>query len=97
VTEQHKKELDRHFAWFESKLPPKLARFVAWLRKPSSRLARIPLAILLVVGGVVDVAIRTGFGCAGCAGLAKADVAGAWMDRAQMGRADGTQRLKIMN
>jgi hypothetical protein len=52
VTEQHKAELDQHFAWFEGKLPPKLARFVAWLRKPSSRLARIPLAILLVVGGI---------------------------------------------
>jgi hypothetical protein len=52
VTEQHKIELDQHFAWFEGKLPPKLARFVAWLRKPSSRLARIPLAILFIVGGV---------------------------------------------
>ena len=27
-------------------------RFVGWLRKPSSRYARIPLAILLIVGGV---------------------------------------------
>jgi hypothetical protein len=51
VTKQDKRELDRHFAWFEGKLPPKPARFVAWLRKPSSRLARIPLAILLIVGG----------------------------------------------
>ena len=51
MTEQDKRELDRHFAWFEGKLPPKPARFVTWLRKPSSRLARIPLAILLIVGG----------------------------------------------
>jgi hypothetical protein len=51
VTGQDKKELDRHFAWFEGKLPPKPARAVAWLRRPSSRLARIPLAILLIVGG----------------------------------------------
>jgi hypothetical protein len=51
VTKQAKMELDRHFAWFEGKLPPKLARFVAWLRKPSSRLVRIPLAILLIAGG----------------------------------------------
>ena len=28
------------------------ARFVGWLRKPSSRLVRIPLAILLMVGGI---------------------------------------------
>lgn len=52
MTEQDKTELDRHFAWFEGKLPPKLAHFVAWLRKPSSRLARIPLALLLIVGGI---------------------------------------------
>ena len=51
MTKQAKLELDRHFAWFEGKLPPKLARFVAWLRKPSSRLVRIPLAILLIAGG----------------------------------------------
>ena len=45
-------EIDRHFAWFESKLSPRLAKFVGWLRRPSSALVRIPLAILLVVGGV---------------------------------------------
>jgi hypothetical protein len=45
-------ELDRHFAWFETKLPPRLARFVGWLRKPSSQLVRIPLAILLIAGGI---------------------------------------------
>ena len=45
-------ELDRHLAWFEGKLPPRPAKFVGWLRKPSSRYARIPAAILLMVGGV---------------------------------------------
>ena len=45
-------ELDRHFAWFEARLPPRPAKFVRWLRKPSSRLVRIPLALLLVLGGV---------------------------------------------
>ena len=48
---QHQKELDRHFAWFQKKLPPGPARFVGWLRKPSSIYARIPIAILLVAGG----------------------------------------------
>jgi hypothetical protein len=52
VSEAHKVELDRHFAWFEAKLPPRPAKFVAWLRKPSSRYVRIPLAILLIVGGI---------------------------------------------
>jgi hypothetical protein len=44
-------ELDRHFAWFEEKLPAGPARFVNWLRRPSSQPARIPLAILLIIGG----------------------------------------------
>jgi hypothetical protein len=48
----HQEELDRHFAWFEAKLPPRPAKFVAWLRRPSSRYARIPLAILLILGGI---------------------------------------------
>lgn len=52
MTENHAAEIDRHFAWFETKLSPRLAKFVSWLRRPSSRLVRIPLAILLVVGGV---------------------------------------------
>jgi hypothetical protein len=52
VVNQHRAELDRHFAWFEAKLPPRPAKFVSWLRQPSSMLVRIPLAILLVVGGV---------------------------------------------
>jgi hypothetical protein len=54
VSQESKKELDRHFAWFESKLPPRPARFVAWLRKPSSIWVRIPVAILLVVGGTLS-------------------------------------------
>jgi hypothetical protein len=52
VSEHCKKEIDRHFAWFEDKLPPKPARFVGWLRKPSSRYARIPIGVLLILGGV---------------------------------------------
>jgi hypothetical protein len=52
VSEHSRRELDRHFAWFEARLPPRLARFVGWLSKPSSRLVRIPLAILLIFGGI---------------------------------------------
>jgi hypothetical protein len=33
-------------------LPARAAAFVKWVRKPSSRLVRIPLAILLVLGGI---------------------------------------------
>jgi hypothetical protein len=52
LSEHHRAELDRHFAWFEGRLSLWPARFVGWLRKPSSRLARIPLAILLIAGGI---------------------------------------------
>jgi hypothetical protein len=52
LSEHDRAELDRHFAWFEGKLSPQLARFVGWLRKPSSRLVRIPLAIVLMAGGI---------------------------------------------
>ena len=48
----HQIELDRHFAWFEGKLPAGPARFVGWVRQPSSRLVRIPLALLLILGGI---------------------------------------------
>jgi hypothetical protein len=54
VSDHHKRELDRHFAWFEGKLPRRPAQFVVWLRKPSSRLVRIPVAGLLVVGGTLS-------------------------------------------
>lgn len=55
MSEDHKAELDRHFAWFEGRLPPGPARFVGWLRRPSSRLVRIPLAILLILGGIFSI------------------------------------------
>src|SRR3982074_3322221 len=49
VSEHSKMELDRHFAWFEGRLPPRLARFVGWLRKPSSRLRPGSLALFVIV------------------------------------------------
>ena len=48
----HKAEIDRHFAWFQAQLSPRMANFVGWLRKPSSIFVRIPLAVLLVLGGI---------------------------------------------
>ena len=47
-------ELDRHLAWFEAKLSPRFAACVRWLRRPSSRWVRIPLAILLIAGGFLS-------------------------------------------
>lgn len=47
-------ELDRHFEWIADKLPEKGGRFVRWLREPSSRWVRIPLAVLLIAGGILS-------------------------------------------
>ena len=51
MSADHKVEIDRQFERLEANLPPKPAKFMRWLRQPSSRLARIPLAGLLVLGG----------------------------------------------
>ena len=52
VSAESRAELDRHFEWIANRLPEKGARFIRWLRQPSSRWVRIPLAFLLVVGGI---------------------------------------------
>ncbi|MCX7321339.1 MAG: hypothetical protein NT113_18290 [Hyphomicrobiales bacterium] len=51
----YKAEIERHFVWFEDKIPARAARFINWLRKPSSRLVRFPLAILLILGGIFSI------------------------------------------
>jgi len=55
LSKESQMELDRHFAWFEAKLPAGPARFVNWLRKPSSRFVRIPMALLLILGGIFSI------------------------------------------
>lgn len=54
MSAEAKAELDRHFEWIAERLPEKGARFVRWVRQPSSRWVRIPLALLLVVGGILS-------------------------------------------
>ena len=48
-------ELDRHFEWIAERLPERGARFVRWVRQPSSGWVRIPLALLLVLGGIFSI------------------------------------------
>lgn len=52
VAEKDQHRLDRHLDSVQHKLPNAPARWVAWLRRPSSRLARIPAGILLIFGGL---------------------------------------------
>lgn len=54
MSAESRAELDRHFEWIAGRLPEKGGRFVRWLREPSSRWVRIPLAVLLIVGGILS-------------------------------------------
>lgn len=46
--------LDRMFEQLK-KTAPFAAGFIDWVRKPSSRLVRIPLGVLLVFGGIFSI------------------------------------------
>jgi hypothetical protein len=48
----HRRELRAAFKRLEQEIPEKLARALRWLRHPKSRLVRIPVGLLFVVGGV---------------------------------------------
>jgi fatty acid desaturase len=54
-------DLDEELRKFERRLPNGFARFVRWLRQPSSRWVRIPAALLLVLGGAVGFLPILGF------------------------------------
>ena len=56
-----KKELDEHLAHFDRRLPESFQGFVRWLRKPGSGWTRIPLGIILILGGVVGFLPILGF------------------------------------
>lgn len=44
--------LYRLFDKLERRLPPFAAKWLIWMRRPEARLVRIPLGILLVLGGI---------------------------------------------
>lgn len=48
------KRLHRFFDKLERKLPA-VAKFLAWLRKPTTRLFRVPIAVLLMLGGIFSI------------------------------------------
>ena len=52
MADRDKEKLDRQFGRFESRLPDSISRFIRWLREASSRWVRIPLAIVLICGGL---------------------------------------------
>ena len=44
--------LDRQFDRIERRVPNFAARMLAWVRRPQARLIRIPLGLLLILGGI---------------------------------------------
>ena len=52
MTSPAQAELDRYFEKIEKRLPPSVVRFLHWLRKPSSLIARAIVALLLILGGI---------------------------------------------
>jgi hypothetical protein len=52
VTSPANDELDRYFERIEKRLPDSIGRFLRWLRKPSSLIARIAVGLCLILGGI---------------------------------------------
>jgi hypothetical protein len=85
--------LDRKIDQIADGLPESAGGFLRWLKSPSSRWVRIPIALLLIVGGVVGFLPVLGFWMiplgllsgAGCARPPAADIARVDMARAKMG------------
>jgi hypothetical protein len=53
--------LDDELLLFQQKLPAFFSRIVDWIRKPTSRLVRLPAGVLLVCGGLVGFLPIVGF------------------------------------
>jgi hypothetical protein len=54
-------DLDDELVRLERRLPERPARFVRWVREPSSRMVRYPMAGALVLGGLVGFLPILGF------------------------------------
>lgn len=58
---ENRSDLDKQFGRLEKLLPDGMRRFIHWLRGPSSRWVRIPVALLLIAGGFVGFLPVLGF------------------------------------
>ncbi|HEX5952000.1 MAG TPA: hypothetical protein VFY94_02380 [Rhodanobacteraceae bacterium] len=61
MTDRNKRRLDLHLDRWQRLLPRWAARGLGWLRKPSARWLRIPIGLLLVLGGLVGFLPVLGF------------------------------------
>jgi hypothetical protein len=61
VTDSDAEHLDRQIERISAELPSGPGRFLRWLMAPSSRWVRVPVALLLLVGGIVGFLPVLGF------------------------------------
>ena len=55
MSDREQARLDRQLDRLEDALPDQPSTLVAWVRRPSHRYVRIPLAVVLVAGGVFSI------------------------------------------
>jgi hypothetical protein len=61
MARDHEQDLDEHLERFARTLPAWAARLIGWLWKPGARWVRIPVGILLILGGIVGFLPILGF------------------------------------
>jgi hypothetical protein len=61
VPKRNADHLDRKIDQISDQLPESVGAFLRWLKTPSSRWVRVPLALLLIVGGVAGFLPVLGF------------------------------------
>lgn len=52
MEDEGRRKLDQAYDGLERETPGRVARAIRWLRDPGSRWVRLPLGLLLIVGGV---------------------------------------------
>jgi disulfide bond formation protein DsbB len=55
MSDKDQQQLERELDKIEEKLPDVATGWLAWLRRPSHRLVRIPVGIILVIGSVFSI------------------------------------------
>ncbi|VAW18404.1 hypothetical protein MNBD_ALPHA12-825 [hydrothermal vent metagenome] len=53
--DKEQERLNRQFEKLEAQVPGPVARFLRFLRRPAMMLVRIPLGVLLVIGGIFSI------------------------------------------
>jgi hypothetical protein len=52
-TDKHHRRLNRQLDRLQRRAP-RASRVLAWLRRPEVRLVRLPMAVLLIIGGILS-------------------------------------------